>query len=440
MIGLAILAVVFVLYAVVAGRLDRRSITAPMVFVVAGAILGPGGSGVLKVSLSNETTLALTELTLALVLFADASTVRLSDVEGDAILPSRLLLVGFPLTVVLGTVAAYLIEPGFGWAAAALLATILAPTDAALGLAVVTNPAVPARIRRSLNVESGLNDGLATPFVTLFLAIVVAEESSGHQGWAVGALTSIGLAVVTALTAGLGGGWLVSWAKSHGWTSAMSEQLAVLALAVLAYTGSVAIGGNGFVAAFFAGLLFGRATKGRFDGPIEFSETIGLFLSFFVWTVFGALFVGPVLTGPTAWRAIIYAMLSLTLVRMIPVALSLIGIGLRRSTLLFMGWFGPRGLASVVFTLVALEDLEQTSPQRSLLIQVATWTILLSVLAHGVTAGPWAARYGSRVTALGDVPELAPAREPRIRRRTLSRHRSQHGDTGDIAAPGGADA
>jgi len=434
MSGLTILAVVFAVYALVAGRLDRLSITAPMVFVVAGAILGPGGTDLVKVSLSNETSLALTEVTLALLLFADAATVPFRDVEGDISLPGRLLFIGLPLTMVLGSVLAYLMEPGIGWAAAALVATILAPTDAALGLPVVTNRAVPARIRRALNVESGLNDGLATPFVTLFLTIVVSEESSGTEGWAVAALAQIGLAVAAALVVGLAGGRLVSWARAHGWTSGVSEQLAVLSLAVLAYTGSVAIGGNGFVAAFLGGLLFGQTTKGRLDGPLEFSETIGLFLSFFVWTLFGALFVGPVLAGQTSWRAITYAVLSLTVVRILPVALSLLGLGLRPSTWLFMGWFGPRGLASVVFTLVALEDLQSGSAPQAPLVQVATWTILLSVVAHGLTAGPLAARYGAGTSALGDVPEMAPAHEQRIRRRALTSRGSHPGDTVD---PGG---
>ncbi|WP_407342118.1 cation:proton antiporter [Pengzhenrongella phosphoraccumulans] len=436
--GLTILAVVFAAYALVAGYFDRHSITAPMVFVVAGGILGSGGTGLWEVSLSNETGLAITEITLALLLFADAATVRFRDVEDDASLPSRLLFIGLPLTVALGAVLAYLMEPGAGWAAAALVATILAPTDAALGLAVVTNRAVPARIRRALNVESGLNDGLATPFVTLFLAMVISEESSGTQGWVVAALSEIGLAMLAAAVVGLGGGWLVSRARSHGWTSAVSEQLAVLALAVLAYTGSVALGGNGFVAAFLGGLLFGQATKGRLDAPVEFTETVGLFLSFLVWALFGAVCVGPMLTGPTSWTAIAYAVLSLTVVRMLPVGLSLLGLGLHRETWLFMGWFGPRGLASVVFTLVVFGELEPGSVQITPLVQVATWTILLSVVAHGLTAGPWAARYGARRRALGEVPELAPAGEQRVRTRALSRPRSHDaGSVGHRASSGG---
>ncbi|NTW41468.1 MAG: sodium:proton antiporter, partial [Cellulomonadaceae bacterium] len=380
---------------------------------------------------------AITEITLALLLFADAATVRFRDVEDDASLPSRLLFIGLPLTIALGSVLAYLLSPGAGWAAAALVATILAPTDAALGLAVVTNRAVPVRIRRALNVESGLNDGLATPFVTLFLAMVISEESSGTEGWVLSALSEIGLAVLAAAVVGLGGGWLVGWARAHGGTSAVSEQLAVLALALLAYTGSVAVGGNGFVAAFLGGLLFGQATKGRLDAPVEFTETVGLFMSFFVWALFGAVCVGPVLTGTMSTMAVVYAVLSLTVVRIVPVGLSLLGVGLRRDTWLFMGWFGPRGLASVVFTLVALGELEQDSAQMTPLVEVATWTILLSVVAHGLTAGPWAARYGARMSSLSDVPELAPAGEQRVRTRALSRPRSHDAGSVDHRASSG---
>ena len=363
--GLAILAAVFVVYAMAAGRLDRWSITAPMVFVLAGAILGPDGTGLLPASLSSGTGRAITELTLALLLFADASSVRVADIRQDASLPIRLLVIGLPLTIVFGTLLAHVLDPAAGWAAAALIATILAPTDAALGLAVVTNPQVPARIRRALNLESGLNDGLATPFVTLFLAVVTAEEHTTSGGWAAAAISQLGLAVVAAVIVGLGGGWLVSVAKDRGWTSNLSEQLAVLGLAVLSYTGAVAIGGNGFVAAFIGGLLFGFTTKGALVTSVEFSETTGLFTSFLVWTLFGAFFVGHLLTSAVSWAAVIYAILSLTVVRIIPVAVSLTGAGLRGSTLLFMGWFGPRGLASVVFTLVALEELRVAGGARS---------------------------------------------------------------------------
>jgi NhaP-type Na+/H+ or K+/H+ antiporter len=425
--GLTALALVVVAYTLVASKLDRWWITGPMVFVAAGVVLGPGGLDVLPLSLTNETVLTITELTLALLLFSDASTVRLRDVEGDTGLPRRLLFVGLPLTIIAGALLAYLMFPEVGWAAAALIATILAPTDAALGLAVVTNKAVPVRIRRALNVESGLNDGIATPFVTLFIAIVAAEEDLGETAWGLEALKQIGLAIVAAVVVGYLGGKLLAFANDRGWTSGVSEQIAILALALLAYQGSVTVGGNGFIAAFAGGILFGAATSGRLAEPVEFTETLGLAGSFVVWMLFGALFVGALLTGDLATQPIIYALLSLTVIRMVPVAIALLGTQLRPATVAFMGWFGPRGLASVVFTLLALEEIERGG---AMLLETVTWTILLSVVLHGISASPLAARYGASIAKAGKIPETAPAAEPKIRLHDLAgRHDHQDQQT-----------
>ena len=421
--GLTVLAVVVVAYTLVASKLDRWWITGPMVFVVAGTILGPGGLDVLPLSLTNETVVTITELTLALLLFSDASTVRLGDVEGDAGLPRRLLFVGLPLTVLAGALLAYLMFPKVGWAAAALVATILAPTDAALGLAVVTNKAVPVRIRRALNVESGLNDGIATPLVTLFIAAAAAEESLSDTAWGLEALKEIGLAIVAAVVVGYVGGKLLAFASERGWTSGVSEQIAILALALLAYGGAVAIGGNGFIAGFAGGILFGAATRGRLAEPVQFTETLGLSGSFLVWSIFGAVFVGNLLTHQLSVQPVIYAILSLTVIRMVPVAIALTGTHLRPTTVAFMGWFGPRGLASVVFTLLALQEIEHGG-SGGMLLQTVTWTILLSVVLHGISAPPLAARYGASIAKAGQIPEKAPAREPKIRLHDLAgRHR-----------------
>jgi NhaP-type Na+/H+ or K+/H+ antiporter len=422
--GLTVLAAVFVAYALVASRLDRWWISAPMVFVAAGLILGPNVSSILPFSLSGKALLTVTELTLALLLFSDASTVRLRDVGGDAELPGRLLSIGLPLTIGAGALLAYFVLPGAGWALAALIATILAPTDVALGLAVVTNRAVPVRIRRALNVESGLNDGIATPFVTLFVAVVAADEGLTPHDWGVAAVKEIALAVVAAAVVGFAGGKLLGYAKGRGWTSEVSEQLAILGLALVAYEGSLAIGGNGFVAAFGAGIAFGAVTRGHdLTVPGEFTETVGLAASFLVWTAFGALFVGEIFSRALSARPILYALLSLTVIRMVPVALALAGTKLRLATVGFMGWFGPRGLASVVFMLVALEEFDH-SHAGSTLVEAATWTILLSVVLHGISAAPLAARYGALIARAGDVAENAPAGEPRLRLRDLAgRHR-----------------
>ena len=423
--GLIIIAVVVVAYTLIASKLDRWSISGPMVFVAAGAVLGPAGLDVLPLSLTNEAVVTVTELTLALLLFSDASTVRLREVEGDAGLPSRLLFVGLPLTIAAGALLAHLMFPGIPWAAAALVAAILAPTDTALGLAVVTNKSVPMRIRRALNVESGLNDGVATPFVTVFIAILASDEGLEDRAWGLEALKQIGLALIAAVVVGYVGGRLMAFAKDRGWTSAVSEQIAILALALLAYQGSVVIGGNGFVAAFAGGILFGAATRRRMDEPVQFTETLGLSATFLVWAMFGALFLGELFTHPLSVQPILYALLSLTVVRMVPVALAVIGTRLRPVTVAFMGWFGPRGLASVVFTLLALEEIERADGGGPLL-QTVTWTVLLSVVLHGISAAPLATRYGGYVGKLGDVPEKALVSEPRIRLRDLAgRHRPE---------------
>ena len=268
--------------------------------------------------------MTITELTLALLLFSDASTVRLGDVEGDAGLPRRLLFIGLPLTILAGELPAYLAFPKVGWAAAALVAAILAPTDAALGLAVVPQGR-PGADPRALNVESGLNDWIATPLVTLFIAAAAAEESLSDKSWGLEALKEIGLAIVAAVVVGYIGGKLLAFATDRGWTSGVSEQIAILALALLAYEGAVAIGGNGFIAGFAGGISFGAATRGRLAKPVQFTETLGLSASFLVWSIFGALFVGGLLTHDLSVQPIVYAILSLTVIRMVPVAIALIG-------------------------------------------------------------------------------------------------------------------
>jgi len=426
MSGFAVLAAVFVGYALIARRLDLWWITAPMVFMTAGLILGPNAAGILPFDLGSHTILTITELTLALLLFSGAAAVRLKDLRVDAALPRRLLSIGLPLTIVAGILLGYYLLPGTGWALAALIATILAPTDAALGLPVVSNRAVPARIRRALNVESGLNDGIATPIVTLLIAVVAASEDLGQRSWGLEAIKEIGLALLAAAVVGYAGGKLLALAKNRGWTSELSEQVAILALALLSYQGAVAIGGNGFVAAFTGGLLFGAAVRGRrLASQGAFTETVGLIGSFLVWAAFGALFVGELFRHGFSVRPILYAVLSLTVVRMVPVALALIGTRLRPTTVAFMGWFGPRGLASVVFTLIALEEFEH-SEVGATLVEAATWTILLSVVLHGISASPFAARYGRSIPTAGDVPERAPVQEPRLRIRDLALRRAPH--------------
>ncbi len=310
--GIAILAVLIVLYAALAAKLGRWSITMPIVFVAVGFLLGPSGANLLVISPQTETVKGLTEITLALLLFADASTLKLEQVRDDAALSGRLLTIGLLLTIAAGAVVALILHPQEGLAFACLLGAILAPTDAALGLPIFNNPRVPVRIRRALNIESGLNDGIATPFVLLFLAYAAATEGQASGAWLSTAVIEIVLAVLAGVAIGAIGGWLLAQTTRRGWTSGGAEQLGILGLALAAYFGSVAIGGNGFIAAFTGGIVFRAVSHSRFIEPTEFTETFGTFLSLLVWVIFGALLVSAVLSNLTNWRPILYAILSLT--------------------------------------------------------------------------------------------------------------------------------
>jgi NhaP-type Na+/H+ or K+/H+ antiporter len=424
--GLAALLVIVVAYAAAARRLDRVSVTSAIVFTVTGLALGSEGLDVLPLELDAEGTKLLAEAALVVLLFADASTVDARAARGDAALVGRLLAVGLPLTVVVGALAAAPVLPDLDWAACALLAAVLAPTDAALGLSMFRNRAVPSRVRRVLNVESGLNDGIATPVVFFAIALVIDQASQTSTADAASALAEaardLALGVgVGGLVGALGGRALLR-ARARGWTTAESEEIGVLALAALSYVAALATDANGFVAAFCGGLAFGAVTRRALRERTDVTDAVGQVLALLVWTVFGALLVGPVLADGIDWRPIAYALLSLGVVRTAAVAIALAGAGLRPQTVALMGWFGPRGLASGVFLLLVVVELEGIATDVAETIAVTgTWTILLSVILHGVTAGPLGRAYGRRAERF---PERAPEREegpePTMRRRHMA--------------------
>jgi NhaP-type Na+/H+ or K+/H+ antiporter len=290
--GLAVFFGLVVIYGAVAVWLGRFSITMPIIFVLVGALFGSRGL------VSVKDAELLIEMTLALLLFADASTLAFRQVRDDPGPPARLLLIGMPLIVALGGLVAYGLFPEQGLGSALLLAAILAPTDAALGLPVFNNPRVPVRVRRALNVESGLNDGIATPLVALFTAMALAEESHRVGDWLLSALGEIGIGVGVGVAAGLLGGWLFATAVKRDWTAVTGEQIGNLALAMCAFWAAKALGGNSFVAAFVGGIMFGHATRERLHVATEFTETSGTLLSLFVWAVFGANLVPPLVVHP----------------------------------------------------------------------------------------------------------------------------------------------
>ena len=396
--GIAILVLLVAGYALVANRLDRASIGPAVFFVLAGLLLGPEVLGVLHIDVESSTTRELAELTLALVLFTDASTVDLAGLRRDAGLVGRLLGIGLLFTMAAGGLVAWLLFPELPLATALLIGAILAPTDAALGLPVVANPAVPIRIRRVLNVESGLNDGIATPFVLLFIALATATGGS-EGGHLVDAIEETAIAIAVGVAVGVAGGLLLVMADRRQWTSELSRQIAVFGLALGAYFVSLAFAGNGFIAAFVAGLAFGGATRKGEAASEQFSETAGILLSIGVWVIFGASLVGPLFRDVQDLRPILYAILSLTVIRMLPVAVSLLGTRLTLPTVAFVGWFGPRGLASIVFGILAIDALTASGGAVDVVARSVAWTVLLSVIAHGLTANPLAGRYGRWIQA-----------------------------------------
>lgn len=425
---LAILAVVVFAYTVVAARLDRFSISAPIALVTAGALLGPAGIHAVEAPATSVPVQVLAELTLAILLFTDASTIGLREAGRIAWLPDRLLGLGLPLTIVAGAIVGWLFFPALGLGFALLLASILAPTDAALSLPLLLDRSIPVRVRRAINIESGLNDGIATPFVTLFLAVTIAEETAGEQPWFIEAGLEIAIALAVAVVVGGLGGWLVAMARRRGWASLDSESLGLLMMALLAYAGATALDGNGFVAAFAAGVAFRTVTAGS-EPSVEFAESVGVAASYVVWLIFGVALAGPVLAAGVDPVVLLYAILSLTVVRMGPVALALLGTGLRRDTVTLIGWFGPRGMASVVFLLIAFDQMGPAHAASETLFQVVTLTILLSVLAHGLSAGPVGSWYARRIATAGpDAWESGAAHEPRVRRRPI--HARTAGEAG----------
>ncbi len=386
-VSVALIALAIVAYAVVSGPAEHSPVTPPMVFLALGAL----AASLLQIEVGVLDGLA--ELTLVLVLFTDASRIDLSCLRREGSLPMRLLGIGMPLTIGLGAAVAVLLFPSFGWAEALLLSAVLAPTDAALGQAVVSNPSVPVRVRQSLNVESGLNDGIALPVVLVLASWAGARAEGGDWlFWLRFALLAVTLGPLVGGGVSWLGGRVLGWAARRGWINAPFQRLSGLGLALLAYAGAGAVGGNGFIAAFVAGLVLGNSARELCGRLYDFGEAEGQLLTLLVFVAFGATLVPEAVAGADAavW---LYALLSLTGVRMLPVALSLLGAGLRPATHAFLGWFGPRGLASILFLLLVVEEGLLASGAR--LESIVVCTVLLSTVLHGLSAYPLAHAYGA---------------------------------------------
>ena len=386
--NLATFVVFAFIFSVVAGRIERSTITGPMVFIAFGVIAGPVGLGFLNLEVTNVELRVVADLTLALVLFIDAANADLSTLRSHARIPRRMLLIGLPLCIALGAGVGMVVFPDIALFELCILATILAATDAALGKGVVTNKAVPARIREGLNVESGLNDGLCVPVLLVFLAL--ATGSAGDSGSRVLALKlvaqeiGIGLGVAVVLT--LVGVKLISICRRRDWFTDVWIQIPVVTLALACFATAQTLHGSGYIAAFVGGLLFGHFAKEHTHELVMAGEGIAELLAMLTWVAFGEGAVGQYWARMTL-DVVIYSLLSLTLIRMLPNVIALTGTGEKLETKLFLAWFGPRGLASIVFCIIVINaDL----PSESVLVSTVVCTVTLCVIAHGLTANAWA--------------------------------------------------
>jgi NhaP-type Na+/H+ or K+/H+ antiporter len=422
MVALGLFACVVFTFALLSRRVEGTIVTAPMVFVSAGLVAGWTGlvdfgaaahEDPVAGEISREVVLLVAELALVLVLFTDAARIDPRALRGNA-LPVRLLGIGLPLTIGVGTVLGLVLLTELEPWECAIVAAVLAPTDAALGQAVVSSPALPLRIRQALNVESGLNDGGSVPFLMLFIALAAAEEGL-EGGWARFALEQIGYGTLIGAIAGVAGGLGLLRAAERGWTTPVFERLAVAALAVMAWFFANEIGGNGFIAAFVGGGAAGMAARPVRDRVLEFIEDDGELLNVAVFFIFG-VFAADVLADVT-WQMVAYGVLSLTIIRMLPVAVAVIGLGLRPATIAFLGWFGPRGLASIILALVVIDEQPGLTGLQGIFL-VMTVTVLMSVFAHGISAAPLTRRYARVTDAFAaDGPEHEPVAEVPLRRR-----------------------
>ena len=427
-LSLLIIAAVILLFGAVSGRLERTVLTPPMLFVGVGLLLCPAVFGLSEMDSQSAALHLLAEVTLVVVLFTDAARIDFRLLSRNYTVPLRMLALGMPLTMAVGTLAAAPFFPEFTLVELALLAAVLTPTDAALGQVVVSSEQVPIRVRQGLNVESGLNDGIALPAIFILATLAGGHPEEGHN-WPLFVAGQLLLGPLAGASAGFLGGKLLTHARAAKWMNHTFEQLAGVSIALLAFSGAELIHGNGFIAAFVAGLTIGNTARSACHCLYEFAEAEGQLLALLAFLFFG-MTMAPEALATLSWESVGYVALSLTVVRMLPIALSLAGTGLQLPTKLFLGWFGPRGLATILFAILILDESQTANGQQ--IVAVAMTAVLISVVAHGATALPLAKAYGAYVQSksadgphlaeLEDAPAL-PVRLPHRGSREQQRHR-----------------
>jgi NhaP-type Na+/H+ or K+/H+ antiporter len=398
-LGLLVLLVCILLAGSISRRIKGTIITLPMVYAFLGIIIGGLGFNIVKLEVENSLVELIAELTLLVVLATDASRINIRDVLRDHDLPLRLLGVGLPLMMIAGTISAVLIFSELSFWEAAILGIILYPTDASLGQSVVNNPKVPVRIRQALNIESGLNDGIALPF--LLLAVSMATSEAIYKNpfeFIFSVLVQILLGIAAGVVVGYLGAKFIQWGQKSGWMSKIFQKISSLVLILVVYGLAEVIGGNGFIAAFILGLVSSNVSSPEETEDLyEHAEIQVAMLMLLTFMIFGAVMLPPAIESISP-SIVLYAIISLSLVRIVPVAISFIKAKVQPKTSLFVGWFGPRGIASILYIFIVLES--ESLPSLELIYAVVMVTVLFSIFAHGITAAPAAKRYGEHIKEL----------------------------------------
>ena len=402
-LGSIAVALVFLGFGLFSKKLSSAVVTPPMLFVTAGFILSEQVLGVIHFELNHELLKLLLEITLVLVLFSDAARIDLKRLRYQHTIPLRMLLIAMPLTILVGTAFAHSLPLGITFCEAALVAAILTPTDAALGQVVVSSDEVPEPVKLGLNVESGLNDGIALPVILVLASIASALATDDHGHWLSFAVFQLTFGPLSGIIVGFGGAWLIRRANARNWVSESGEGIIALCIAGLCFVVAEIFHGNGFIAAFVGGIVFGNYQKNRCKYLFEFAETEGQIFTLGTFFIFGALLLPAALAPFNIWYWI-FAIFSLTAMRIIPIYVALRPMNMNVPTVLFLGWFGPRGLASILFVLLVLSDT--LLPHPEVVTNIVFIAVMISVFAHGLSAAPLAQSYGkSRYSSLYVIAE-----------------------------------
>jgi NhaP-type Na+/H+ or K+/H+ antiporter len=391
MLALVVILLLLLGWALIAGRLARFSVTAPLALLVAGVALTAGQDPVFVFDIEFAAAERIVEVVVAILLFTDAVEVPGGVLGREPRLTLRLLLIALPLSLLVAWLLGVVLLHGLNLWLLGVLATIVMSVDLAPAVSFVRDRRIPDRLRQVLTAESGLNDGIIAPVFLFCLAAATASGGEAQADAAIDAVPSFVIALLVGALVGAGTARVLDRALRAGWTQPPTLRLGVLTLPLLAYAGAVVLGGNGFIAAFVAGVFFEPEARRLPADALHLVEDVGALLSLALWFLFGAVLTDVVERGSITWQVVLYAALALTVGRMVPVAVSLIGTDVAGRDRLFLGWARPRGIASLVFGLLAYIDL--TGHDAELVLAVMVVTVAASIVVHGLSTGLVARRY-----------------------------------------------